>query len=179
MNTKAIILDEKAIQRATTRIAHEIIERNKGIKDIILVGIETRGLPFAQRIGERIFQIEGERLPVLSLDITLYRDDLTEIVEGPIIEEKKFQVDINNKIIILVDDVIFTGRTTRAALDALVDMGRPSKVQLAVLTDRGHRELPIRPDYIGKNVPTSKSEIVEVNLKEVDGIDQVSIKEKR
>lgn len=179
LRTKATILDEKAIQRAITRIANEIIERNKGIEEIILVGIETRGLPFANRLADKIYRIEGERIPVLSLDITLYRDDLTEIYEGPIVKDKKLQKNINNKIIVLVDDVIFTGRTVRAALDALVDMGRPSKVQLAVLIDRGHRELPIRPDFIGKNVPTSKSEIVDVNFKEIDRVDQVIIKEKR
>lgn len=179
LKTKVVILDEKAIGRAITRIANEIIEKNKGIEDIILVGIETRGLPFANRLADKIHEIEGARLPVLSLDITLYRDDLTEIYKEPMVKNKKFERDINDKIIVLVDDVIFTGRTVRAALDALIDMGRPSKVQLAVLIDRGHRELPIRPDFIGKNVPTSKSEIVEVNFKEVDKIDQVLIKEKR
>lgn len=179
LKTKAIILDEKAMQRAITRIANEILERNKGIKNIILVGIRTRGLPFANRLADKIYEIEGERPPVLSLDITLYRDDLTEIHEGPIVKDKNIKTDINNKIVVLVDDVIFTGRTVRAALDALVDMGRPSKVQLAVLIDRGHRELPIRPDYIGKNVPTARSEIVSVNFIEVDNIDQVVIREKK
>lgn len=179
MKTKAVILDEKAIGRATTRIANEIIERNKGIEDIILVGIKTRGIPFAERLARKIHEIEGEKVPVLTLDITLYRDDLTEIYDEPLVKSKKLNNNINDKIIVLVDDVIFTGRTVRAALDALIDMGRPSKVQLAVLIDRGHRELPIRPDYVGKNVPTSKSEIVSVNFKEVDGLDQVIINEKR
>jgi pyrimidine operon attenuation protein/uracil phosphoribosyltransferase len=179
MKTKAVILDEKAIGRATTRIANEIIERNKGIDDILLVGIKTRGVPFAERLGRKIHEIEGEKVPVLTLDITLYRDDLTEIYEEPLVKDKEFHDSINDKIIILVDDVIFTGRTVRAALDALIDMGRPRKVQLAVLIDRGHRELPIRPDYVGKNVPTSRSEIVSVNFKEIDGIDQVVINEKR
>ena len=179
MKTKAIILDEKAIQRAITRIANEILERNKGIENIVLVGIKTRGLPFANRLADKIYEIEGERPPVLSLDITLYRDDLTEICKDPIVRDKNFNANINNKIVVLIDDVIFTGRTVRAALDALIDMGRPSKVQLAVLIDRGHRELPIRPDYIGKNVPTARSEIVSVNFREVDGIDQVLIKEKK
>ena len=174
MDIKAVILDEKDIQRATIRIANEIIERNKGIKDIILVGIKTRGCPFAERLARKIHEIEGENLPVSYLDISLYRDDLTEISEQPILNNR-FDMDINNKIIILVDDVIYTGRTVRAALDALVDSGRPSRVQLAVLIDRGHRELPIRPDYIGKNLPTSKSEIIKVNFKETDGIDQVII----
>ena len=179
MKTKAVILDQKAIQRATTRIANEIIERNKGIKDIILVGIKTRGIPFANRLAEKIYEIEGERIPVLTLDITLYRDDLTEIYEEPLVRDSEIQDNISEKIIVLVDDVIFTGRTVRAALDALIDMGRPRKVQLAVLIDRGHRELPIRPDYVGKNVPTSRSEIVNVNFKEIDGLDQVVINEKK
>lgn len=179
LKIKAIILDEKAIQRAITRIANEIVERNKGIKDVILVGIKTRGVPFAERLGRKISEIEGKEVPVSTLDITLYRDDLIEADEKPILAEDKFESSIDEKIIILVDDVIFTGRTVRAALDALADIGRPSKVQLAVLTDRGHRELPIRPDYVGKNLPTSKDEIVSVNFKETDGVDQVTIKEKR
>lgn len=179
MRTKAIILDEKAIQRATTRIANEIIERNKGIEGIILVGIKTRGIPFAERLAGKIYEIEGQEVPILTLDITLYRDDLTEIHKEPAVKDKEFDKNINGKIIVLIDDVIFTGRTVRAALDALIDMGRPSKVQLAVLIDRGHRELPIRPDYVGKNVPTSKSEIVDVNFKEIDGLDQVVINEKK
>ncbi|MBU5426469.1 bifunctional pyr operon transcriptional regulator/uracil phosphoribosyltransferase PyrR [Tissierella pigra] len=177
MDIKAIILDEKAIQRATTRIANEIIERNKGIKDIILVGIKTRGCPFAERLSKKIEEIEGEAVPVFSLDITLYRDDLTEVREHPIINEK-FNQDINDKTVILVDDVIYTGRTVRAALNALVEKGRPSRVQLAVLIDRGHRELPIRPDYVGKNLPTSRSENVKVNFKEIDQVDKVFIIEK-
>lgn len=174
MTIKAVILDEKAIDRATTRIANEIIERNKGTKDIVLVGIKTRGCPFAQRLAKKIEEIEGDSISVLSLDITLYRDDLTEMSEQPKINNE-FNGDIKGKIIILVDDVIYTGRTVRAALDALVERGRPSRVQLAVLIDRGHRELPIRADYVGKNVPTSKVENVKVQFKEVDGIDQVVI----
>ncbi|CCQ96046.1 transcriptional attenuator and uracil phosphoribosyltransferase activity [[Clostridium] ultunense Esp] len=179
LETKAIILDEKAIQRATTRIANEIIERNKGIEDIILVGIKTRGVPFAERLARKIEEIEGEKIHVLTLDITLYRDDLTEIYREPVVKDVKLDYNINDKIIVLVDDVIFTGRTVRAALDALVDMGRPRKVQLAVLVDRGHRELPIRADYVGKNLPTSKSEVVNVYFNEVDGLDRVVIKTKR
>ncbi len=175
MKTKAVILDEKAIQRATTRIAHEIIERNKGIKDVVLAGIKTRGVPFAQRLAERIKAIEGEEVPVITLDITYYRDDLTKIAEEPVIHKNE-KYDVEDKIVVLVDDVIYTGRTVRAALDALVDMGRPRKVQLAVLVDRGHRELPIRPDFVGKNVPTSKAEIISVNFVETDGIDRVEIK---
>ena len=152
MPQKAIVLDEKAIQRALTRISHEIIERNKGIEDCVLVGIKTRGIYLAARLAKRIKQIEGESVPVGELDITLYRDDLT--IKGtngePEVKGSEIPVDINNKKIILIDDVLFTGRTVRAAMDALVDIGRPSQIQLAVLVDRGHRELPIRADFIGK-----------------------------
>lgn len=176
MKTKAVILDEKAIQRATTRIAHEIIERNKGVKDVILAGIKTRGVPLAERLVEKIEAIEGKKVPVLTLDITYYRDDLSKISEEPIVNENG-EYNVKDKIVVLVDDVIYTGRTVRAALDALIDMGRPRKVQLAVLIDRGHRELPIRPDFVGKNVPTSKTEIVSVNFIETDGVDVVEIKE--
>jgi len=176
MKTKAIILDDKAIQRATTRIAHEIIERNKGVKDVILAGIKTRGVPFAERLAQKIESIEGEKVPVITLDITYYRDDLSKINEEPVIN-KKNEYEVKDKTVVLVDDVIYTGRTARAALDALMDMGRPRKVQLAVLIDRGHRELPIRPDFVGKNVPTSKTEIISVNFLETDGVDKVEIKE--
>ncbi|MDQ0253796.1 pyrimidine operon attenuation protein/uracil phosphoribosyltransferase [Evansella vedderi] len=174
------ILDEQAIRRALTRIAHEIIERNKGIKDCLLVGIKTRGIYLAQRLAERIEQIEGEKIDVGEVDITLYRDDLTlkTKTEDPEIKGTDITVDITNKTVILVDDVLYTGRTVRAALDALIDLGRPSQIQLAVLIDRGHRELPIRPDFVGKNVPTSKQEIVEAKLKEIDEIDEVVIKQK-
>lgn len=179
MKTKALILDEKAIQRATIRIANEIIERNKGTDDLVLIGIKTRGIPFAKRLGKKIYEIEGVEVPVASLDITLYRDDLTEVSQNPIVKNNELNVDINDKNVVLVDDVIFTGRTVRAALDALVDRGRPNKVQLAVLIDRGHRELPIRPDYVGKNVPTSKAEIVSVQFLEIDNANKVVIKEQR
>ncbi|MGM0395794.1 MAG: bifunctional pyr operon transcriptional regulator/uracil phosphoribosyltransferase PyrR [Bacillota bacterium] len=177
MIVKAVIMDNKAIARATTRISNEIIERNKGVKDIVLVGIKTRGVPFAKRIAEKIYLIEGEKLPVYTLDISLYRDDLKEIGSQPLVNES-FQGEINGKKVVLVDDVIYTGRTVRAALDALIDNGRPKKVQLAVLVDRGHREFPIRPDYVGKNVPTSKSEVVGVKFIEVDEKDEVIIMEK-
>ena len=179
MNTKASILDEKAMQRAITRIANEILERNRGTENVILVGIKTRGVPFAERISKKIYEIEGIKIPVYTLDIALYRDDLTEKYENPVVKNQDLQVNINDKIVVLIDDVIFTGRTVRAALDALIDKGRPKKVQLAVLIDRGHRELPIRADYVGKNVPTSRNEIVSVNFNEIDNIDQVVIKEKR
>lgn len=177
MKVKATIMDEKAIGRATTRIAHEIIEKNKGIKDVVLVGIKTRGVPFANRLKRKIEEIEGKEIQVYNLDITLYRDDLSEIDDLPVINEE-FKGEVNDKIVVLVDDVIYTGRTVRAALDALMENGRPRKVQLAVLLDRGHRELPIRADYVGKNVPTSKLEVIEVKFKETDEIDEVIIKEK-
>lgn len=176
MKTKAVILDEKAIHRAITRIAHEIIERNKGVKDVVLAGIKTRGVPFAKRLAQKIEVIEGQQVPVITLDITYYRDDLSRIAEEPVLNTNE-KYDVKDKIVVLVDDVIYTGRTARAALDALMDMGRPRKVQLAVLIDRGHRELPIRPDFVGKNVPTSKSEIISVNFVETDGVDKVEIRE--
>lgn len=172
--TRTVIMDDNGIDRAITRLAHEIIERNKGIEDIILVGIRTRGIPFANRILEKIKEIEGKSVPVLTLDITLYRDDLTEVSAGPIIN-KDFDYDITNKIVVLIDDVLYTGRTVRAAFDALVDKGRPDKVQLGVLIDRGHREFPIRPDFVGKNVPTSIEELVKVRFEEIDDKSEVVI----
>ncbi len=172
--TKTVIMDNNGINRAITRLAHEIIERNKGIDDIILVGIRTRGIPFANRILKKIKEIEGKNVPVLTLDITLYRDDLTEVSQDPIIN-KEFDYDITNKIVVLIDDVLYTGRTVRAALDALVDKGRPDKVQLGVLIDRGHREFPIRPDFVGKNVPTSVEELVKVRFEEIDDESEVVI----
>ncbi|MFS8631526.1 MAG: bifunctional pyr operon transcriptional regulator/uracil phosphoribosyltransferase PyrR [Bacillales bacterium] len=155
----------------------EIIEKNKGIDGCVLVGIRTRGIYLAKRLAERIKRIEGKTVPVGELDITLYRDDLTRNGEDPLVKGSNIPFDINNKKVILVDDVLYTGRTVRAALDALVDIGRPAAVQLAVLVDRGHRELPIRADYVGKNIPTSSSERIVVELQEVDGKEQVSIHE--
>lgn len=180
MNRKAIVLDEQAIKRALTRIAHEIIEKNKGVGGCVLVGIRTRGIYLAKRLAERIEKIEGESIPVGELDITLYRDDLTVKTndQEPLVKGSSIPVDITDKKIILVDDVLYTGRTVRAALDALVDLGRPKAVQLAVLVDRGHRELPIRADYVGKNIPTSSSEKIVVQLAEIDEEEQVSIYEK-
>ncbi|MDF2039635.1 pyrimidine operon attenuation protein/uracil phosphoribosyltransferase [Cytobacillus firmus] len=174
---KAIVLDDQAIRRALTRIAHEIIEKNKGIENCILIGIRTRGIYLANRLAERIEQIEGAKIDVGELDITLYRDDLTKKTENqePLVKGSDVPKDINDQKVILVDDVLYTGRTVRAALDALIDIGRPSQIQLAVLVDRGHRELPIRADYVGKNIPTSSSEKIVVELKEVDENDQVSI----
>ncbi|MBX9972329.1 bifunctional pyr operon transcriptional regulator/uracil phosphoribosyltransferase PyrR [Cytobacillus firmus] len=174
---KAIVLDDQAIRRALTRIAHEIIEKNKGVENCILIGIRTRGIYLANRLAERIEQIEGAKIDVGELDITLYRDDLTKKTENqePLVKGSDVPKDINDHKVILVDDVLYTGRTVRAALDALIDIGRPSQIQLAVLVDRGHRELPIRADYVGKNIPTSSSEKIVVELKEVDENDQVSI----
>lgn len=176
MNLKAIILDEKGIKRTLTRISHEIIEKNKGVEDIILVGIKRRGYPIAKRIAEIIEQIEGIKVQVESLDITLYRDDLSKLGEQPIINDMDL-IDVEDKKLILVDDVVYTGRTVRAAIDAVIHAGRPQMVQLAVLVDRGHRELPIRPDYIGKNIPTSRSELVSVEIREIDECDSVKIYE--
>jgi pyrimidine operon attenuation protein/uracil phosphoribosyltransferase len=180
MNEKAIVLDEQAIRRALTRVAHEIIEKNKGIENCVLIGIRTRGIYLANRLAERISQIEGKDIRVGEIDITLYRDDLSKTTNdgNPIVKGSDIPVEITEKTVILVDDVLYTGRTVRAAMEALVDMGRPSQIQLAVLVDRGHRELPIRADYVGKNVPTSQSEKIAVALVEVDDKDQVSILEK-
>lgn len=175
MQIKANLLDEQAIARALTRIAHEIVERNKGVDDIYLVGIHRRGVPLAERIAKEIAQIEGKAIDVGFLDITFYRDDLSLLSANPIVEGTNVQCNLPETTIVLVDDVLYTGRTVRAAIDSLFDMGRPKQIQLAVLIDRGHRELPIRPDFIGKNVPTSKSERVEVEIKEIDGQDRVQL----
>lgn len=180
MNQKAVVLDEQAIGRALTRIAHQIIEKNKGIDDCILVGIRTRGIYLANRLAAKIEEIEGKAIAVGELDITLYRDDLTKKTDNqePLVKGSDIPVGINNKKVILVDDVLYTGRTVRAGLDALMDIGRPAVIQLAVLVDRGHRELPIRADYVGKNIPTSSDEKIVVELADVDQVDQVSIFEK-
>ena len=170
MKEKAQLMDEKAIGRAITRISHEIIERNKGIEDVVLVGIKTRGVPIADRIGKKIQQIEGASVNTGEVDITLYRDDLKKIDVDPVINGSNVQFSID-------DNVLYTGRTVRSALDAIIDIGRPKAIQLAVLVDRGHRELPIRADYVGKNVPTSKGEIISVKLSEIDGEDSVTINE--
>ncbi|MHB8033377.1 bifunctional pyr operon transcriptional regulator/uracil phosphoribosyltransferase [Clostridium botulinum] len=175
MNLKAVIMDEVKIKRSITRISHEIIEKNKGGQDVVLVGIKRRGVPIAKRIAENIKNFEDIDIPVGILDISLYRDDLSELSEDPIVKNNKLDVDIKDKKIILVDDVIYTGRTVRAAIQAIFDNGRPGKIQLAVLVDRGHRELPIRPDYVGKNIPTSLSEAILVELNEIDGNDSVKI----
>jgi len=178
MRFKAKIMDEKSINRSITRLAHEIIEKNKGIQNVVLVGIHTRGVPLARKIANKIKEIEGINVNVGSLDITLYRDDLSMINENPVVSGTNIDFDIKEKSVILVDDVIYTGRTVRAALDALIDIGRPDNIQLAVLIDRGHREFPIRPDYVGKNVPTSKKELVSVHLDEIDNENEVIIYER-
>jgi pyrimidine operon attenuation protein / uracil phosphoribosyltransferase len=176
LREKAQVLDETALDRALTRIAHEILERNGGAKDLAFVGLRTRGVTLAQRLTAKIAAIDGTTLPVGTLDITLYRDDL-DMRGAPVIRGTDIPFSIKNKTVILIDDVLFTGRTIRAALDALIDLGRPKMIQLAILVDRGHRELPIRPDYIGKNLPTSKRESVAVRLREHDGEDRVVIEE--
>jgi pyrimidine operon attenuation protein/uracil phosphoribosyltransferase len=172
------IMDEMAIRRALTRIAHEILEKNKGVENCMLIGIRTRGIYLAQRVAELILEIEGARLPVGEIDITSYRDDRIKVKSVEAVHQGG-ALQIQDKKIILFDDVLYTGRTVRAALDALIDLGRPQMIQLAVLLDRGHRELPIRPDYVGKNVPTSKNENIEVQLTEIDDQDQVVIIQQR
>jgi pyrimidine operon attenuation protein/uracil phosphoribosyltransferase len=175
MKEKAKLLDKDALNRILTRIAHEILEKNKGTQDLCLVGIRNRGAYLAKRLSESIEKIDKATVPVGVLDITLYRDDLTLIAQQPVVHKTEIDFDITDKNIVLVDDVLYTGRTVRAALDALVDLGRPKAIQLAVLIDRGHRELPVRADYVGKNVPTAQKETVEVRLSEVDGTDEVVI----
>jgi pyrimidine operon attenuation protein / uracil phosphoribosyltransferase len=178
MSIKKQIMDAEAMRRALTRIAHEIAEKNKGTQRLVLVGIRTRGVPLAERIARNISLVEGTVPPVGFIDITLYRDDLSFLEEQPKATETKINFPVTGSRVILVDDVLFTGRTIRAAMDALMDLGRPQSIQLAVLIDRGHRELPIRADYVGKNVPTSRRETIDVILEEIDGEpDQVLIKE--
>ena len=174
---KTVLMDADGVRRVITRIAHEIVERNKGVENIMLVGIRTRGVPLAERVADEIEKIEKVRPPVGVLDITLYRDDLSTMAYQPVVRPTEMPVDIGGRTIILVDDVLFTGRTIRSALDALIDMGRPRSIQLAVLVDRGHRELPIRADYVGKNVPTAAREIVSVLLSELDGEEKVVLGE--
>lgn len=174
---KAQVLDELALDRALTRIAHEIIEQAGGGENVVLVGIKTRGVTLAQRVADKVATIEGTKPSVGALDITLYRDDLGLKAEQPLVRGTEIPFPIKGRIVVLVDDVLFTGRTIRAAMDALMDLGRPRIIRLAVLVDRGHRELPIRPDYIGKNLPTSRRESVAVMLREHDGVDRVVILE--
>jgi pyrimidine operon attenuation protein / uracil phosphoribosyltransferase len=176
LREKAQVLDEAGVDRALTRIAHEILERNAGAADLAFVGLRTRGVTLAQRLAAKIAKIDGTVLSVGALDITLYRDDL-DVRGVPVIRGTDITFSIKGKTVVLVDDVLFTGRTIRAALDAIVDLGRPRMIQLATLVDRGHREFPIRPDYIGKNLPTSRRETVSVRLREHDGEDRVVIEE--
>lgn len=179
MEKKKVVLDDQTIDRTLTRMAHEIVEKNKGVDNIILVGVKTRGVPLAKRLQQKIKQIEQIDVPIGELDITLYRDDLSteNALDEPHLKETNIPVDMNGKTVILIDDVLYTGRTVRASLDAVMDLGRPTLIQLGVLVDRGHRELPIRADYVGKNVPTSNEEVIVVQLQEIDDEDQVSIYE--
>jgi pyrimidine operon attenuation protein / uracil phosphoribosyltransferase len=178
MKEKAKILEKDGVSRVLVRIAHEILEKNKGTENLCLIGIRNRGAYLAKRLGECIEKIDQIKVPVGILDITLYRDDLTSIAAGPVVRKTEIDFDISDKTVVLVDDVLYTGRTVRAALDALIDFGRPKSIQLAVAVDRGHRELPIRADYVGKNIPTAHNETVEVRLEETDGKDEVVIVEK-
>ena len=175
---KARIMDETALERTLVRIAHQIIEKNQGTDGLCLVGIKTRGVPLAERLAENIENIEGIRVPVGKLDITLYRDDLSTVADAPVVSDTHVPFDIHGKTVVLVDDVIFTTRTARAAMDALIALGRPARIQLFALIDRGHAEFPIRPNFVGKNIPTSLKEVVVVRLQETDGEDSVSIYEK-
>lgn len=171
-------MDADTMRRSLIRMAHEIVEKNKGTKGLVVVGIRRRGVPLAERLARFIQEIEGKAVPVGILDITLYRDDLTTLSYQPQVQQTEIPFDITNKLVVLVDDVLYTGRTVRAAMDAVIDLGRPKSIQLAVLVDRGHRELPIRADYVGKNVPTARKEVIAVLVQEIDGEDKVLIKEK-
>lgn len=177
LKDKKVLLDGDGIRRGLVRISHEILEKNKGVENLVLVGIRTRGVPLARRIAENIEQIEGYEVNVGVLDITLYRDDLSTVTQQPIVHKTEIDFDVTGKVVVLVDDVLYTGRTIRAALDAIIDLGRPAQIQLAVLVDRGHRELPIRADFVGKNIPTSNKEVIHVALKEIDGQDEVILQE--
>jgi pyrimidine operon attenuation protein / uracil phosphoribosyltransferase len=170
-----VLMDADRIGRTLTRIAHEIVERNKGVEDLALIGVRTRGVPIARRLAQALREITGTDIPTGALDITLYRDDLMRQAVGPqpLVRRTEIPFSIDDRRILLVDDVLYTGRTTRAALDALIDFGRPKGIQLIVLVDRGHRELPIKADYVGKSVPTAPAESVQVHLHEIDGVDEV------
>ncbi len=169
MQLKATIMDENAVKRAMMRISHEITEVNKGSENIVIVGIKRRGIPLGKLVCENIKKIEGVDVPFASVDITFYRDDLEKAHEDPEVKNADLGVDINGKTVVLVDDVLYTGRTARAAIDAVFSAGRPSRIQLAILVDRGHRELPVRADFVGKSVPTSKNEVISVKVPEYDG----------
>jgi len=171
-----ILLDKQDINRSLTRIAHEIWERNRGMENLVLIGIRRHGVPIAQRLSQKLKEIAGITIPVGALDITLYRDDLSEIDSQPVLKKTEIPFSIKGTRVILCDDVLYTGRTIRAALDGIIDLGRPMSIQLAVLVDRGHRELPIQANYVGKNIPTTSDEFVEVFLEEDDAMDQVLVK---
>ena len=174
---KADIMDEQGVRRALRRVAHEIIENNRGVEGLTLVGIQRRGVVLARMLREMIEEVEGVRLPMGVLDITFYRDDLSSLTEHPVVNTTDLPFQVENARIIMVDDVLYTGRTARSAMDAIMDMGRANTIQLAVLIDRGHRELPIRADYVGKNVPTSRQEMIKVNVNEYDGAESVELYE--
>ncbi len=174
---KAQIINSEGLNRTITRLAHEIVERNRGVENLVVLGIRTRGVPIAERIIDKIYEIEHKRLPLGILDVTMYRDDVFKKIKQPKVQTTEIKFDIDGKTVILVDDVLYTGRTVRAALDAIMDFGRPTKIELAVLVDRGHRELPIKADYVGKNVPTSLGEEVQVKVKEMDDEDGVFLVE--
>ncbi|MBN3041167.1 MAG: bifunctional pyr operon transcriptional regulator/uracil phosphoribosyltransferase PyrR [Candidatus Omnitrophica bacterium] len=178
MKTKRI-LSQEDIKRTLTRLTHQILEKKTSSDGVVLIGIQTRGVHLAQRIQTIIREIEGIKVPLGALDITLYRDDLTTVGSSPVVKKTKINFDLNDKEVILIDDVLFTGRTVRAALDEIMDFGRPKSIELLVMIDRGHRELPIRADYVGKNIPTSAKEQIEVRLKEIDEQDEVVIIEKQ
>ena len=175
MKFKTLIMDGMAVPRAVKRISHEIIERNNGVDNLVLVGVKTRGVPLAEMIRDNILSLEGKNITVEKIDITLYRDDLSELSEAPKVVSDTITTDIKAKNVILCDDVVYTGRTVRAAIDAIMKHGRPSSIQLAILIDRGHRELPIRADFVGKNVPTSHEELVTVSFDSIDGETKVEL----
>jgi pyrimidine operon attenuation protein/uracil phosphoribosyltransferase len=169
------VLDAPSIDRSVIRMAHEILEKNKGVEGLVFIGIQTRGVTLSQRLSAAVRSIAGVAVPLGILDINLYRDDLSHVASQPVIHKTEINFDLEGKTVVLVDDVLYTGRTIRSALDALVDFGRPRRIELAVLIDRGHRELPIRADFVGKNIPTSADEIVQVHFKETDGTDEVVV----
>ena len=175
MEYKTTILDELALSRTIKRLSHEIIEHNNGVNDLILVGIKTRGVPFARIIKDNLKALEGVDVPLEEIDITLYRDDLTEIAKDAMLNKDEINIDVTGKTVVLCDDVLYTGRTCRAAIDAVLKHGRPKSIQFAVIVDRGHRELPIRADFVGKNVPTSHNEIIAVKFKDIDGQNSVDL----
>lgn len=178
MKEKKRLLDSARMERAIRRMAIEVVERNRGTEDLLIIGIRTRGVPIGERLAREISQVENAEVPFGILDITLYRDDLTTVAPQPLVKPTRLPMPIDDKIVVLVDDVLYTGRTVRAALDALIDFGRPRAVQLAVLVDRGHRELPVHADYVGKTVPTDRTEVIKVKLAETDGEDEVLLMER-